>query len=232
MAGALRIDERLNLVAPIDRPDGSVVWLHAQPISVQAYDRYWFVLAKVFASIYGEGLNTIAGPKIAHRLLRRLANEEDADDDKKPDGVFNGLMPEIRRMARVVAPTAQTGWDIIPFEEAAKKGIISEEDADEIEGLLVFFTVAWHLHKRGKERQAVMDLVARRLDASMSSQSLSAFANSLRTSSATGNTGATRPIPSLPPSLTGEPVSDSTHASTTETPISPGHQPTNFASVI
>ena len=208
--GAVRIDERLYLKLPIDREDGQTIWVHAQAISLDTFERYWFPLSKTFATIYEEGLGVLAGPRTALRMLKRVS--ERSGDWDGVGGVQLGLLPEIRRLANVLVP--EQGWQVYPFEEAVKKQLLDPDDAREIESLLVFFTVAWHLHRRA-ERQAVMGVVLSRLDASMSSATLSELLNSLRTSSATGNTGETVPIPSLPPSSIGAPASGLSNASGT-----------------
>jgi hypothetical protein len=202
----MRIDEQLNLVIPIDRADGTTIWVHAAPIGREAFQRYWLPLSKTFALIYGEGLH-LAGPRIAALSLRKVSEDMGVWDG--PMGVARGLMPEIRRLANVVAPGdgngAGHGWQMVPYDDALRSNLLDQDDADEVEGVLVFFTLAWRLHRQ-KERKDLIDGLCALWGASTSSASLSEFADTLKTSTATGNTGATPPEASSPPSSIGPPA--------------------------
>jgi hypothetical protein len=222
----MKIDERLYLSLPVDRNDGTTVWIHAAPVGREIFERYWLTMSKTFAMIWGEGLNTISGPLIAALALRRCA--EDAKEWEGPTGVALGLLPEIRRLANVVAP-GKAGWDIVPLDQAKTIGMIDEEDVTEVEGVLVFFTVCWHLNLRS-ERRGIMNSVAARLDASMSSQTLSAFVGSLKISTATGSTGGSPPGASSPPSSTGPQGPASSSASTSVLATFPGARLMNSGS--
>jgi len=210
----MRIDESLNIVVPIDRDDGTTVYVHAAPISREVFQRYWLPLSKAFAMIYGEGLH-LAGPRIAAMSLQKVSEELRVWDG--PMGVERGLLPEIRRLANVVAPGAGNGhgrgWQMIPYEDAVKADLIDQDDADEIEGVLVFFTLAWRLNRRS-ERKGLIDGLVALWGASTSSQSLSEFAASLPTSTETANTGAMPPAPLSPPSSTGPATTGFATAST------------------
>jgi hypothetical protein len=199
----MRIDEALNIIIPVDRDDDTTVYVHASPISREVFQRYWLPLSKAFALIYGEGLH-LAGPRIAAMSLRKVSEDMRLWDG--PMGVERGLLPEIRRLANVVAPGGGNGhapgWQMIPYDDAAKMDLIDQDDADEIEGVLVFFTLAWRLNLR-KERKVLIDGLVALWGASTSSQSLPEFAASLPILTATGNTGATVLGVSSPQSSTG-----------------------------
>lgn len=208
----MKIDEALNIVVPVDREDGTTVWVHAAPIGREVFQRFWLPLSKAFALIYGEGLH-LAGPRIAAMSLQKVA--EDLRMWDGPMGVERALLPEIRRLANVVAPggsNGHSGWQMIPYDDAVKSRLIDQEDADEIEGVLTFFTLAWRLNLR-KERRAIIDGLCALWGASTSSASLSEFADSLPTSTGTANTGATPPAPSSQPSSTGPAMKASPTAS-------------------
>ncbi|HEY4153497.1 MAG TPA: hypothetical protein VGM38_09270 [Pseudolysinimonas sp.] len=209
----MRIDESLNIVVPVDRTDGTTVYVHAAPISREVFQRYWLPLSKAFALIYGEGLH-LAGPRIAAMSLQKVSEDLRVWDG--PMGVQRGLMPEIRRLANVVAPGAgsnghATGWQMIPYDDALKAELIDQEDGDEIDGVLVFFTLAWRLNLR-KERKGLIDGLVALWGAQTSSSSLSEYAASLPISTETANTGATAPVASSPQSSTGPAMTDSTTA--------------------
>lgn|ERR1700733_2515027 len=237
MSGTMRIDEQLNIVIPVDRANGTTIYIHAAPLSREVFQKYWLVLSKAFAGIYGEGLGSIAGPRIAALMLRRVAESMEVtptgiNEWNAPDGVENGLMPEIRRMANVAAMATNgsgRGWQLFTLEHAIEHHMIDVEDLDEIDGVLVFFTLVWRLH-RHKERLTVLNGSVKLWGASISSLSLSAFVGSLPTSTETASTGAKPPDQSLPLSSTGPQVPASRSASVKPPMISPGGPPMNIAS--
>jgi hypothetical protein len=215
----MRIDEQLAIVIPVDREDGSVVHVYATPISREVFQTYWLVLSKTFASMYEEGLALASGPRIAAMMLRHKAEEMRLWDG--PAGVQLGLMREIRRLANVMVPP---DWQIYPMDDALARNLITEDDADEIDGVLVFFTLVWRLHLR-KDRRVILDGAVSMWGASTSSLRLSAFIASLPTSTETDSTGATPPAPSSPPSSTGLPVLATRPASGNGSMTSPGARP-------
>lgn len=222
----MRLTEQITLTVPVDRADGSVIWVHATPISREVFEQHWLVLSKAFAGIYGEGLGMIAGPRIAALMLKHVATDLKQWDG--PSGVELSLMPEIRRLANVVAPGGPSGWQIVPLEQAIAQQMIDAEDAAEVEGVLVFFTLAWRLHRQA-ERLTIITGAAKLWGASTSSQTLSAFVHSLRTSKETDNTGETVPVPLSRPSLIGPQGLGSNAASGTAPATSPGDRPRNSA---
>lgn len=223
----MKIDEQLNLVIPCDRDDGSTIYVHASPIGREVFQRFWLPLAKAYNQIMSERL-FFTGPRVASLMLKQAAETSGAWEG--PMGVETGLLPEIRRLANVVAPGAGRGWQMIPYTDAVRDEIIDEEDADQIEGLLVFFTLVWRLHRRA-DRQMVLSGAVAMWNASISSASLSAFVNSLPTSIATASTGATAPEPYSQPSSTGVPGQGSRPVSgIAPKAISHGAAPLNFAS--
>jgi hypothetical protein len=227
----VQINEQLHLTLTVDRVDGSTVYVHAMPISREIFDRYFLVLGKVFSRMYAEGLGIVAGPRLAALLLRQLAQELGQWDG--PAGVERGLMGEIRRLANVVAPSANgvAGWQIYTYDDARRLGVIDEDDGAEVDSLLVFFTVVWRLHRR-QERLTVLAGGASLWGAQTSSLSLSGFVDSLPTSTVTANTGATPPAVSSPPSSTGQEAQDSRPVSGNGQTNFPGAPLSNSASAI
>lgn len=199
----MRIDEQLNVQIPIDRADGSVVWVHATPISQQVFEMYWMILAKVHAQIYGMGLSIIAGPRIAALMLKEIAIQSGSWEG--PTGVAIGLMAEMRRLANVIVPQKDGGWAPFPLDVARQHGMLAPEDAAEVEGILVFFSLGWRMHRRN-ERVAILEGAMRLWGASTSSANLSDFVASLLISKETASTGETPPTTSPQPSSTGGPV--------------------------
>jgi hypothetical protein len=226
----MQIDESLTITIPVDRTDGSVVYVHASPIGREVFEKFWLPLSKTFSAIYGEGLGIIAGPRIAALMLRKVSIESGLWDG--PVGVERGLIAEIHRLANVAAPGANgaSGWQIYPYADALSAGMIDADDAAEIEGVLVFFTLVWRLHRQS-DRRAILDGAVRLWGASMSSQSLSAFVGSLPSLTETGSTGGTLPEALLPRSSIGPAVPRSNGSSTIGPTPSRGERPMSSVSV-
>ena len=68
------IDKRLNLVVPIDRDDGTILYVHSTPLPRPVFERYVRVIAKTFAEIVTGGYSAAAGPRIAALLLNLYFN--------------------------------------------------------------------------------------------------------------------------------------------------------------
>lgn len=216
----IRIDEQLNLVLPIDRSDGAVIWLHAAPISREVFQQHWLVLSKTFMGMVAHELTGL--PQLCGNMLRQMAESLNVWDG--PAGVSMTLLPEIRRLANVVVPggtNGASGWQPMPLDEAVRRKMVDPEDADQIEGVLIFFSAAWRLLPR-KDRATRTAGAVSVLDASIRSQPLSDFVASLPTLTETASTGATPPAPSSPPSWIGVPGPVSSSASGSATPAFPG----------
>jgi hypothetical protein len=216
----MRIDESLNIVIPVDRADGITIHVPAAPISREVFQRFWRPMARAYNEILQEQL-VVTGPRIAGLALRDAARAIGMLDG--PMGVDAGLIAEIRRLANVIAPggNGHPGWQLIPYADALRQEIIDQDDADEIEGILVFFTLAWRLHRIQDRREWITGISAV-WGAQTSSLTLSEYANSLTTSTATANTGATPPAPSSLPSSIGPQTPASPTASPIGLTISPG----------
>jgi hypothetical protein len=145
------------------------------------FDRYFIVISKTFAAIYQEGLGVVAGPRIAARMLKKVAT--DLGVWSGPDGVLNGLMEEIRRLTNVVV-----GGETVPLAEAVTRGILNEDEADEVEGAIVFFTVASLMHKT-TDLPGVLAGMSALWDAVSTPLGPMEYVRSLPTSSETAPTG-------------------------------------------
>jgi hypothetical protein len=181
----MKIDRRMKLAVPIERGDGSIIWVHSEPISREVFERYYLVIAQAFAEIYGMGLSWVAGPSVAALTLKGVAQR--LGQWEGPDGVENGLMAEIRRLSNVIVPT-ERGWETTPLDLAEKDGSIDEGDRAEIEGVVVFFIVASSMHKRS-DLATILAGVSKTWDAVATSSNCTEFARSLKTSTEGENTG-------------------------------------------
>lgn len=185
----MRIDDRLNLVIPVELPAGKA-FVHSTPVSMEVFEANFMLVSKTFAAIYGEGLGAAAAPRIAAMLLRRIAKE--TGDIKSADA----LLAEVRRLSNVFAPTPQ-GWEMIPLEDALAKGVIPKEDASEVENAIVFFIVASAMHRRS-DLAEVLDGATRLWGAQTSSSSCTDFRDSLPTSTAAAISVGTEAVSSVP----------------------------------
>jgi len=88
----MKLDKALNLVIPIDQDEGRI-YVHSTPISLEVFEKYFLAISKTFAAIYSEGLNVLAGPRVAALMLRRVSDDL---------GLDTGLIDEIRRLSNVI----------------------------------------------------------------------------------------------------------------------------------
>lgn len=179
----MKLSKRLNFVVPVEREGGGTDYVHASPIGEETFDKYFMVIGQAFAQMYSAGLGLFAGPRVAAKLIKKIAVASDSWEG--PDGVERGLFVEMRRRSHFVS----VGRDPIPLEEAISTGLLSAEDASEVENALAFFTVASSMHKR-TELPTILEVVSRIWNARTSSSNLSEFSASLRTSTEPENTGA------------------------------------------
>lgn len=131
----MKIDNKLNLVVQVDGDEGTM-FVHSMPLSRMVWERYFIVLSKTFSSMIAEGMSFISGPRIAALMLRKVAEESGVWEGR--DGVANGLMAEVRRLTNVVLP-GENGWTTLPYQNALDRKLISDDDASEVDGLIVFF---------------------------------------------------------------------------------------------
>lgn len=221
----MQIDEQLYLCLQVDRADGAPVHVHAAPLSRIVFKTYWEPLSKTYNEILMERLIMVA-PRVAMFVLEKHARA--ANQWEGPMGIRLGLLPELRRLTNVIAPSA-AGWQPQTYEDAVKNGLIDEEDAEAIDNLLVFFTAVWHLPLR-QDRKTMVEASFSMLSVVLiSSLSLSEYAGSLPTLIGTVSSGATPQAPSSPPSSIGPPPMAGRPSSTIAQLTSPGSPPSSFA---
>jgi len=129
----MKLDKALNLVIPIDQDEGRI-YVHSTPISREVFEKYFLAISKTFAAIYSEGLNVLAGPRVAALMLRRVSEDM---------GLDTGLIDEIRRLSNVIV-----SGKTVPLEVALNQGVLSADDYHEVEGIIVFFICVSAMHKR------------------------------------------------------------------------------------
>jgi hypothetical protein len=182
-----KIDRHLNLVLPVETAVGDI-WVHSTPVSRAVFERYFLVLGRAFAMTFQVGGGLFSGPRIAALSLREAAKGVGVWEGQ--DGVERGLMPEIHRLTNVVVPAPQGGWQVMTLSDAQAGKVIDEDDFAEVEGAIVFFTLASLMQP--KEALAATTVGMQSLwGAQTSSLNCTAFAASLPISTETDNSGET-----------------------------------------
>lgn len=142
-----KIDRKLNLAIPLEREDGTTLWIFSTPVRKEVFETYFLVLAKTFSSLTRNGLDPRSGPSVAALMLREVAMATSRDNDSNwwegDDGIGGktGLLAEIVRLSNCLVGTPDNGWQTMPLQEALDKKLVSDEEKSEVMNLLVFFTV-------------------------------------------------------------------------------------------
>jgi len=215
------IDENLNVVFPVvtdhvtrkeKGEDGKerevhedVVRIHAfhTPVSKAVFDQNFALLASTKAAMESKGRQYLmsAGPRVAALTLRDegLRDAESSgrmDDDGNPkDDEVRAFFAELRRLTMILCP-GQSGWDMIPVDQAISGGKIDQEDWEEVESAIVFFTCHYSMARKA-DRARVSQATASFLKASTTSSPLSAYLASLQNSTQAA-TSAPRAASSVP----------------------------------
>ena len=186
----MKINKRLNLALPVERANGSTIYVHSMPISEEIYDANFLLLSKVVSSMYREGLAPGIAARNGLRMIRRVAIEMGVMEE-----VDRELLQEIWRLTNVIADGKVTPFVIAENDPS----ILDKEDAAEVKNFICFFTSASWVHKRA-ELDEVLYPMLRDSGAQIVSLNSTEFMNSLTTSNVPGTTGASPPaIASSPP---------------------------------
>ena len=135
MADIIKLNRKLNIVLPPFVIENGQAHVYSSPISLVVFREHYKVLGRVFTEIQRLGYGPITGPSLAAYLFR---DEAKAFDDEQHSEM---LLHEIRRLTYVVHP-GERGWQNSPFIDAVKRNILTEEQNDEAENFLVYFTCA------------------------------------------------------------------------------------------
>lgn len=172
------LNQKLNLVIPVEQSNGTTAYVHSVPISREVFERYHLVIAKTFARIFAMGLGEVAGPRVAALVMKSVAEELGQWDG--PTGVEKGLIAEVRRLTNVIAPGGP-----IPMQEAVDKKFFTPDDQSEVENAIAFFTVACSMLRRAQLAVA-QDGLVQLWGGLTTSLNCTEFAASLLTSTGTG----------------------------------------------
>lgn len=193
----MKLNKKLNLVIPIERDDGSTIYVHSMPVERATFEMYFRVMAKAFASIQSLGAAVMSGPKIAEIALRQTAIDAGTWEDRNGViGVQNGLMGEIRRLTNIILPTAN-GWQTLPITDAIDAELIDKEDIEEAEGAIVFFILSSAMVPRNV-LPGILTATTEWWGSQVTSSNVSGFARSLKQSKPIENSGAKAKASSTP----------------------------------
>jgi hypothetical protein len=137
----VKINRKLNLVLTVDT-DAGPVHVHSVPISREIFEDNFLVISRAFTAVYTNGLGPVTGPRVAALLLKQEAQALNVWERTQ-----QSLMAEIHRLTNVIAPS-DNGWEQFPFDVAKKRGILSPDEAAEVENCIVYFTCASSVHLR------------------------------------------------------------------------------------
>lgn len=178
-----RVDKKLNLVIPVDYGD-LTYWVHSAPISQETFEQHYLIISKTFASIHGQGLGASSGPRVAFLLMKDLAMRDGTWEGAT--GIANTLVAEIVRRTNVRVPVEGKGWELLPFQEALDKQLLSPEDRSEVLNALTFFMVASSMYPR-VSRNEMLELATSLWGAQLTPLNFSEFSGSLPTSTETAS---------------------------------------------
>jgi hypothetical protein len=187
MAEVIKLNRKLNVVLPPFMTDKGLVHVYSSPISLPVFREHYRMLGRTFTEIQRLGYGPITGPSLAGYVFRDEAKS--FGDEAHSEMLVN----EVKRLSFVVYP-GDTGWANMPFVESVKRGILTEEQGDEAENFLLYFTCASWI-KLPSEAIA-MDSLRTLWQAQITSSTVMEFMNSLPTSTPEENTGATAATPS------------------------------------
>lgn len=178
----MRIDKKLNLVVPIEREDGSILYVHSTPLRHEVFEKYCLIIGQTFSAIYTGGLNISSGPRLAAMLLKQIAVAGELWDGD--EGVERGLVAEIIRVSNVLVLTADRGWATVPMYDAIKQELLSEDELSEAQGAITFFIVASAMHTR-QQLGSVLSSFTRLWSLLTTPLTVTEYASSLKTSTET-----------------------------------------------
>lgn len=188
----MQIDKSLKLVVPVYAEDGKTItaYVHSTPLAAATVDSNFLLLSQTFAGIFNQGLGIGAGPAVAARLFRSIAEntKQWVTDEVPPQpGPGQMLLEEIRRLTLVIVQDG-TGWIPLPLSVAVQQNKLSDEDRAEVENVIVFFIVVSATLPRSQRRVMLQD-GAELFAARITSLSSTELAASLKTSTGDGSSG-------------------------------------------
>ena len=188
----MKIDRKtMALVVPVDQEGGKTLYVHIRPLAREVFEQNYKLIGQTINLLYAEGLG-IGAPRLAALALKDLAIKQ-----KIWPEVEAGLVAEMHRGASVLAVGESGRYETFMWDDAVVRGVISADDALEVDGAITFFTVACCMHTR-KELTDILATLSGMWGAQESSLTPTEFANSLRTPIAPEPTPAKAILSSIP----------------------------------
>lgn len=192
------INRQLNLVIPINRADGTTIYVHSTPIRSETFEFYHLVMAKTWSGFIQNGLDPRSAPSVAALVLKETAKATARSIGVSwwdgPDGVGgeSGLLAEMTRLSNVIAPSPDKGWASVPLKAALDQNMIEAEEKAEVMNLLSFFIVASLMPPR-VDRENIIRGMASMYELQTTYLKCMEYASSLKTSTPEGDSGKISP---------------------------------------
>lgn len=189
----MKITRNLNIVASVGEGD-KTVHIHSTPVGRPIFEAHFKVLKKTLDQLYADGASPVMGMRVCVLTLK--------DEARKLNvlpSVESGLLPEIWRLTNCIVRGAN-GYETVPFEEVKKRSLISDDDTEEVENALCFFTAASHLHNK-KEMEELILPIFKQEGWQTTSSNCTEYKTSLPTLISVVPTG-----PSTPPAASSLPI--------------------------
>jgi hypothetical protein len=199
----LKLNKQLSLVIECDGGD-TPIYVHAEPIPRDVFDRFALTFAQTFEAIYMNGAS-LAGARIAktffvNAVVSRINDADNSEAERKRalarDSLEAELFAPMRQFANVLS-SKNGHWEHWQLDDAVHAGILDETDKSEVENILTFFTVLYHIHLKS-ERERELRLLLKVWNARIEYLRFTEFLNSLPTSTPGGNTGEKAKASSIP----------------------------------
>lgn len=196
---SIAINRQLNLVVPLDRPDGTTLYVHSSPLGQPTFEVYFMVLAKTFSALAQNGLDPRSGPSVAALILKETAQNtarmpgQNWWDGHDGVGGPSGLLAEMVRLSNVCVPSPDGGgWTTMPLQQAFDRKTVDEEEKQEVLNLLTFFTVASRIAPR-VDREKLIQGMSVIYELRTTYSNATDYATSLRTAKTEESSGESAP---------------------------------------
>ena len=182
------VNNALNLVIPMGAEKDDVsAYVYHTPISQEVFTANYRALSAAKSALAAKGLYYMmdSGPRVAALALRDeglkdAAERGEFDADGKPsDKRTSALLGEIKRLTTVLVPDGAQ-WSTLPVDIAIQQGNMDEEEWNEVESAIVFFTFHCAMCKKAS-RPRIAKATAFVLKGSITSSNAMEFVASLPT---------------------------------------------------
>jgi hypothetical protein len=143
------------------------------------FEEYFMLISRTFAMIYRQGLEIVAGPRVAMLLLKKVAEDLGIVEGPKKEPAAT-LIAEIRRLTSVAIP-GERGLEMYPLQDVVDRDLLDPDDLSEVEGAVTFFICASAMHRR-KELPLILAGMTSLWGAQTTSLGFTAYLDSLPTS--------------------------------------------------